>query len=195
MDWIVFDAGGVLVDFDPTWPARLGIDPDDVAAWMLVDPVFHAFERGETSEIRFATAFAKHFGLPDARVVQEPFTDWVVGAYPQAAALLDAVAHPCAFLSNTNRWHWAAFDPTRALRSRMQAQLASHLIGARKPDAIAFERASRILGSADVLFLDDRTDNVDAARAYGWRAEVVSGPLEARDAILRHGGTVGDLPG
>lgn len=195
MDWIVFDAGGVLVELDSTWPAQLGLAPQDVAAWLGGSDVFHALERGETSEARFVHAFVSAFDLPDDAPVQQAFTNWVVGAYPGATQLLDTLDHRCAFLSNTNRWHWAAFDPDRSLRSRMDAQLASHLLGARKPEPGCFAKATAILGSTDVLFLDDRHDNVAAARAFGWRAEVVLGPIEAQDAILRHGGTLRDLPG
>lgn len=43
-------------------------------------------------------------------------------------------------------------------------------IGVAKPSNEFFRRASDIIGFRDVVFIDDRTVNVDAARCFGWTA-------------------------
>jgi HAD superfamily hydrolase (TIGR01509 family) len=43
-------------------------------------------------------------------------------------------------------------------------------IGVAKPSREFFLRASDIIGSRDIVFVDDRSVNVDAARRFGWTA-------------------------
>jgi putative hydrolase of the HAD superfamily len=43
-------------------------------------------------------------------------------------------------------------------------------IGLAKPSAEFFNRASKIIGSSEIVFVDDRNVNVDAARRFGWTA-------------------------
>jgi HAD superfamily hydrolase (TIGR01509 family) len=66
--------------------------------------------------------------------------------------------------------------PQRALR------FYSHSMKVRKPDPAYFAGVAETLGRqpAEMLFLDDRPDNVAAARRCGWRAEVCTG----RDSVL-----------
>lgn len=191
----MFDLGGVLVELDDAWPAHAGLDPEAVRAWLHTAEPFHAMERGELSETRFLHALADRFRPPPAfgphdraiEPLREALARWVKGAYPGATALLDQLAVPAAALSNTNRVHWSVFDPDRALRSRLVPALASHHLGARKPDPTAFARAQAILGPMQVLFLDDSPANVDAARRFGWEAERVHGLDAVRDLLDARG--------
>ncbi|MEZ4320962.1 MAG: HAD-IA family hydrolase [Myxococcota bacterium] len=180
----MFDLGGVLVELDPLWPARLGLDPDAVNAWCAASPELQAFECGELSESRFLRALGAAFRCSDMPALRQAFAGHVRGLYPGATELLAELGpERTAALSNTNRIHWAVFDPERALRSGLGVTLASHHLGARKPEPTAFSRASAMLGTSDVLFLDDTLRNVDAARAFGWRAEQVVGPEQAREVV------------
>lgn len=43
-------------------------------------------------------------------------------------------------------------------------------IGLAKPSAEFFCRASKIMGRTEIVFVDDRGVNVDAARRFGWTA-------------------------
>jgi HAD superfamily hydrolase (TIGR01509 family) len=43
-------------------------------------------------------------------------------------------------------------------------------IGLAKPSTEFFHYASKIMGSGEVVFVDDRGVNVDAARRFGWTA-------------------------
>ncbi len=185
---VVFDLGGVLVGLDPAWPRRMGARPDDVRGWLARSEVFADFERGCVSPERFADALGRAFGV-SASVARAAFASWVRGPLPGAVALLDALRVPAFALSNTNADHWAIFDPERRLRDRLTG-IASHHIGARKPERAAFERASAIVGARTVLFLDDSSVNVEAARRWGWQAEVVEG-IEASRLVLRRYGLLG----
>ncbi|HEY2548297.1 MAG TPA: HAD-IA family hydrolase [Candidatus Acidoferrum sp.] len=53
-------------------------------------------------------------------------------------------------------------------------------IGVAKPSAEFFRRASAIIGSRDVVFVDDRMVNVEAARRFGWTAVHAANGWHAR---------------
>ena len=104
-----------------------------------------------------------------------------------------------ACLSNTNAFHWdvmhdpaAPPDRWRAFRA-LDQKLASHLLGMAKPDRQIYDSAARMLGAApeEILFFDDREENIAAAREAGWRAEVVQPGLNPAEQIAaglrRHG--------
>jgi FMN phosphatase YigB (HAD superfamily) len=64
----------------------------------------------------------------------------------------------------------------------------SHVIGFHKPDLRAFEAASRqIAAGTTCYFFDDRTENVNAALQFGWRAQRVRGVAGARAACQQAG--------
>ncbi len=76
--------------------------------------------------------------------------------------------------SNTNAPHW---DYCNGLSNGILAEMESYLsheLGVVKPDVSAFELVARRakIKPANSLFFDDREDNVDGARAAGFRAEV-----------------------
>ena len=58
----------------------------------------------------------------------------------------------------------------------LRHQLASHLLGCAKPDARIYALAQSAFGVErpiapnDIVFFDDLTENVAAARAAGWEA-------------------------
>jgi FMN phosphatase YigB (HAD superfamily) len=72
---------------------------------------------------------------------------------------------------------------------RVNAAFVSCEIRHLKPSREAFELALRemALPAANVLFLDDSGVNVQAARAMGINAHVVTNPAEARALLERHG--------
>ncbi|HEY3256144.1 MAG TPA: hypothetical protein VGJ91_19425, partial [Polyangiaceae bacterium] len=68
------------------------------------------------------------------------------------------------------------------------AHQPSHVSGFHKPDPRAFEAISAVLApGAEVHFFDDRSENVNAATRFGWRARRVRGVAEARAACQMAG--------
>jgi putative hydrolase of the HAD superfamily len=71
------------------------------------------------------------------------------------------------------------------LRDRFDAIHYSAAYGCGKPDAAFFERVCERTGFApgELLLLDDRRDNVEAARAAGWRAALWTGSERVADLL------------
>jgi len=57
-----------------------------------------------------------------------------------------------------------------------------------KPDSAIYALAESALSlvPAETLFLDDSPPNVEAARARGWKAEIIAKPQDVFDALRRH---------
>jgi len=114
------------------------------------------------------------------------FRDDVARELPGIHALLEVLKSRfrLAVLSNTFFGHWDHFETTELYR-RFEQPLASHLLGAAKPDSSAYILTLERLGARPeaVLFIDDKLENVQAARALGIHA-VHSQSVDATRATL-----------
>jgi putative hydrolase of the HAD superfamily len=112
------------------------------------------------------------------------FAAWPKGLYPGAQDLVASLVGRArtACLSNTNPIHtrleWSGYH----IGDLFEACFFSHEMGLVKPDRAAFDHVVSGLDcrAEAILFLDDNTINVDAARAAGLNAERTRGPDEAR---------------
>ena len=119
------------------------------------------------------------------------FAAWPVGPFTGAATLLAEVreAVPIGCCSNTNVVHWSFQAREWPMLEMFDLRFLSFEIGLVKPDREMFEAvADQVPAERDrVLFLDDVARNVDAARAFGFRAERVRGIDGCRQALARSG--------
>lgn len=190
---LLFDLGGVLIE-NATF-ARLSVlspRPADASAlkdrW-LASPAVRRFELGETSPDEFARAFIDEWGITlSLAAFLAEFTAWPVGFYPGARALLRSLRerYRVGCLSNSNVLHWEKFG---GFKEDFDIALASHRLGAIKPQQQAFVRALEVCGAAppDVYFFDDSPANVDAAKRLGIRAFHVDGIGQLRDVLRAQG--------
>ncbi|RJK94803.1 HAD family hydrolase [Vallicoccus soli] len=107
---------------------------------------------------------------------------------PDAEDLLDRLARArvrTALLSNAPA-SLAAVARTQPWASAFDRLFFSGELGVAKPDPGIYARVDEELGTApgDVLFVDDREVNVEAARAHGWRAHLWRDPAGV-DRVLR----------
>ena len=88
-------------------------------------------------------------------------------------------------LSNVGDLHWARLHADYGIGAVGHGALASFHAGVMKPDPAIYAQAEQrfSLEPAATVFIDDRADNVDAARDVGINAVVVRGVDAARAAI------------
>lgn len=189
---IFFDVMDTLVrdPFHHEMPAFFGMTKAELiaakhpSAW--VD-----FELGRIDEPRFLEIF-----MGEREWDRDAFRAEVRAAYrwlPGMRELLDDVrARPgrptLHALSNYPPWYrW--IDERCGLASRLDSAFLSYELGVRKPDPEAYLAPCRALGiaPADVLFVDDRGSNCDAARGLGLDAIEFEGAAPLRDALARRG--------
>lgn len=188
---ILFDFGGVLVDWDGVRPLLELTDnrlsAEEARLFWLDSPAVRKFETGGCGEDEFARA-----AIAELQVDLSPseflvaFTSWDRGPLPGArelvAGLQDRVALYC--LSNNNPIHWA-LPHLQDLASHFAKTFVSFEMGLMKPAAAAFEYvAGRIPEPAEhVLFLDDNPECVEAATKVGLMARTVRGVAQVERTL------------
>jgi putative hydrolase of the HAD superfamily len=156
------------------------------------------FETGLIDEQEFAQAVTREFELDiEPSYFLESFGSWPLGLYPGALEMLARIPsrYRRALLSNSNALHWPRMLSDMGLADAFEHRFVSHLIGKLKPDRDVFEHVVESLACAphQVLFLDDNTLNVDAAKAFGMQAARVMGPREAQRVLVELGIIDGDV--
>jgi FMN phosphatase YigB (HAD superfamily) len=184
---VVFDLGRVLVRICDNWQhaAQVAQLPsplpklDEKLRANLREHVF-ASERGEMSLDDFCHRAGSVFGV-DPKHVESMSRGYLLGMFPGVGKLLnDLIDAGCATacLSNTNDNHWRMMFESNgeyAELSFLQHRFASHLIGARKPDAKIYDHVEQASGfsGGQIVFFDDLPENIAAARQHGWHAEQI----------------------
>ena len=178
---VLLDLGGVMLRLhDPL--ETFGIDlPNEefLEKWLLSDSV-RELEKGEVSPQTFASSIVQEFGLPySSQEFMQRFERWPDALFDGVPNLLQAVAanHRLALLSNTNAIHWERDDIEGRLQPLIESVFLSYRTGLMKPEAAAFDDVLNRLNVAAkrVLFLDDNTLNVNAARECGMQAMLTRG--------------------
>lgn len=85
-----------------------------------------------------------------------------------------AERHRVFLLSNIGDLHWAHLSREFGLHRIGHGALPSFVAGVMKPDAGIYAEAERRFGlvPAETVFVDDRSENIDAATARGWHGIV-----------------------
>ncbi len=181
---VCFDWGGVLIEIAPFSHAceRAGVPMHDLPFGFPYDHEQSAgwrFERGEISYEEFCQLASEacagsytpdHIGAIHGAIL--------IDEYPGAGELVAELnARPgveTALLSNTNARHFSRI-PSLQGASRLIHKWSSHLLGHAKPDLRIFRAFEAKTGARadDILFFDDRHENIEAARAAGWTGELV----------------------
>ncbi len=183
---VVFDVGGILIRHARSWrEAHLRTDVpwdahfespifEETSTRAMLDLMSGKISPDEWCEV-CAVASEGRVSAPFARRILK---SWQYEEYPGVGEVIEelhARGIATAALSNTNAIHWEqmlALSP--ALRLLQQAY-PSHQLGAIKPDGAVFEAFERASGfpRSGVLFFDDSAVNVEGARRFGWRAELI----------------------
>ena len=90
--------------------------------------------------------------------------------------------------TNQDNRRGAFLERLPALRELFAQRFYSYAMKVAKPDPDYFTAITQQLGRepAEMLFVDDKSENVDAARRCGWRAEVCTGADSILSALRVH---------
>ena len=199
---VCFDLGGVLLRICRSWPegcAAAGLDvrakTSDANGWHAPREINDLYQTGCITCDEFALRFSQSTGkLYTPAEIMQVHRAWILGEYPHVGDLIAHIHHSgleTAALSNTNHGHW---QQIQAFGSVMQLQhrLASHELRLHKPDPAIYRELEHRLNrrGREILFFDDLSENVAAAREVGWLAEQID-PLgctatQMRDYLERH---------
>lgn len=178
---VVFDFGGVLVDWNPRYMYRKLFNGDEAGMERFLSMVCTSDwnehqDAGRTIAEAEAEAIAKH-PAEEARIraYYGRFDEMMAGAIEGTVAILEQLhARGVPLYGLTN---WSAETFPHALKrfpffQRFRGIVVSGSIKLKKPDPRIFAHlvAEHKLKPAETVFIDDSPKNVDAAKAAGLQA-------------------------
>lgn len=176
---VVFDLGKVLLEFDYRIVARRlaahsGRDAEQIRGLLDQSPLLFRLESGQmTNEQFFAevsslTGYTGEFG-EFAHIFGDIFS--AIPPMIELHAQLRARGVPTYIFSNTNELAVRHIRANYGFFAHFTDYIYSHEAGAMKPDHRIYEIVERRAGrkGAELLYLDDRKENVDAGAARGWQ--------------------------
>lgn len=201
---VVFDLGKVLLDFDYTIAARKLIRDGKLKlvelARFFTAPasLLMRYESGRMTTIDFHAQVCALTGYGgDLEEFSKCFGD-IFTPMPgmiEAQAAIRARGIPTYIFSNTNelairhiRQHYPFF-------SNFDGYVLSYEHQAMKPEPALYETVEKTTGciGGDILYIDDRPENVEAGLARGWRV-ILQQDTAHTLAAMREAGVLGDQP-
>jgi len=185
----LFDCGGVLLrdgdqDLHRAWEARLELAEGDLQHRLWQGETWSLAERGQITDAEFWARCGRDLGLttPEeiAALREDLWAAWRPD--PQVLALVDRLRHThrLAILSNASDALEEMLAERYGLAERFEAIVNSARLGVAKPEKAIYERALEILGlePREVVFIDDRAENIATAAALGLHVAWFVGPTE-----------------
>lgn len=199
---VVFDLGGVLIDWDPRYLYRRVFGADEAAmehflATVCTSEWNHRQDAGRP--LAEATRLLKAEHPAEAALIElwaERWPEMIAGDIAETVAILeelDARGTPLYALTN---WSAETFPHARErfpFLARFRGILVSGEVGVIKPDPriyhLLFERFA--IAPERTVFIDDNAANITAAAALGLHAHRFTGPAPLRAEL----GALGLLEG
>lgn len=194
---VVFDLGKVLLDFDYGRAARQlsrrsRMDPEPLARLLSQSELICRFETGRLSareffdEVRAASGFAGSF-----EEFAECFSNIFTPIEPMVRLQerLRREGLGTFVFSNTNELAVNHIRKAYPFFANFDGYVLSYEQGVMKPDARLYEVLERLAGrrGAELLYLDDRLENVEAGARRGWHAILQENPEKTLAALRRLG--------
>lgn len=198
MNTVVFDLGGVLVDWDPRYLLRK-VMPGREAEMetILADVLNHDWnvqrDRGDSWSDAMAQLEREYPHWADVfRVFDERWPETMGGSKDGTVTILRELKDqgvPLFALSNWSAEKFPFAEEAFDWLSLFDGIVVSGRIGLIKPDREIFDYLLRTydLDAGDLFFIDDHEPNVIAARSFGIHAHRFTGAASLRSELTDHG--------
>jgi len=183
---VVFDLGKVLVDFDYGIAARKIAQKgksiaDEVNRFICQSPLLFRYETGLMTKEQFYDEICKATGYcGDIEEFGSHFSDIFTSIEPMVSlqAELRKRGIPTYIFSNTNDLAVGHIRKNFPFFSNFDGYIFSYEHGAMKPDEKIYQVVERMSGKqgADILYVDDRLENIEAGARRGWQVLLQESP-------------------
>ena len=194
---VVFDLGKVLLDFDYSIAgcriaARSKMSAAEVQQFLDHSPLLFRYETGLMTRQEFFETVRAHTGFGGSLVeFGEFFADIFTEMHEMTAlhAKLRRQGIPTYIFSNTNDLAVEHVRRAFPFFANFDGYIFSYEVGAMKPAAKIYEALEKMAGKrgTEILYLDDRQENVDAGAARGWQVILQTNPEKTRTLIEKLG--------
>jgi len=176
---VIFDLGKVLLDFDYSLVAQrlaapTGREAEQIRVLLDHSPLLFRLESGQMTTDAFYREVA---ALTDFTGSFDEFADIFGDIFAEIGPMVELNAQlrergvPTFIFSNTNDIAVRHIRANYPFFAHFTDYVFSYEVGAMKPNARIYaevERRTQLRG-AELLYLDDRKENVDAGAERGWR--------------------------
>lgn len=190
---VVFDLGGVLIDWNPRHLYRKMFDDEAEMERFLSEICSSAWneqmDRGMPFEEGVATLSRKHPELaPYIEAFWSRWPEMIAGAIEGTVAILETLhgkGVPLYALSNWSAQTWPLAKDRFAFFGLFNGLVISGLEGTMKPEPEIFHilRDRHGIDPSDAVFIDDNPANVAAAESLGFSGILFSDPAELSAAL------------
>jgi HAD superfamily hydrolase (TIGR01509 family) len=190
---VVFDLGKVLVDFDYSIAARKvaacsARAVKHLRSFLESSPLLVQYETGRLTRREFFAEICRATGF---RGTMEEFGEFFADIFTAIPPMIELHAGlrrrgiPTYIFSNTNDLAVEHIRRNFPFFSNFDGYIFSYEVKAMKPDAKIYEALEKLTGQrgAEILYLDDRPENVAGGAARGWRAILHETPEITRAAL------------
>lgn len=194
---VVFDLGKVLVDFDYSIAGRriaAASNRSAAAVQTFLDhsPLLVRYETGLITRQEFFAEVQEYSGFRGGVAEFGEFFADIFSEMPEMTALhaeLRAAGIPTYILSNTNDLAVEHIRRAFPFFNNFDGYILSFEVRSMKPAARIYEELEKLAGKrgGEILYLDDRQENIDAAIARGWQTILQTDPQRSRAVIERFG--------
>jgi FMN phosphatase YigB (HAD superfamily) len=196
-DAVIFDLGKVLVDFDYSLAGRRiaaqsNLSAPEVQNYLDHSPLLFRYETGLMSRQEFFETVRAHTGFRGTIGEFGSFFADIFTEMPAMTALhadLRRKGVPTYIFSNTNDLAVEHIRRAFPFFANFDGYIFSYEVGAMKPNPQIYEAMEKMTGKrgAQLVYLDDRQENIDAGGARGWQTILQTEPAKSRAAIERLG--------
>ena len=192
---VVFDLGKVLVDFDYSIAvsriAKLSNRPPaEVERFFFHSPLLVDYESGRLTRQEFFEQARQATGF---RGTLEEFGSFFADIFTEIPLMIELHAGlrrrniPTYIFSNTNDLAVEHIRRNFPFFGNFDGYIYSYEVGGMKPEAKIYEALERLTGrrGAEIIYLDDRPENVAGGVERGWRAILHETP-EKTCAVLEN---------
>jgi glucose-1-phosphatase len=208
IDAVIFDIGGVLIDFDFELAFRAAATVVGLSTAEIRDRLFGAADYANLDRHRDIVTYECgkmscrdfHASVERSLKCSLPYdafcATWnsiFIGEIEPTVRLMRALMNDSKLkvgvLSNTNKLHFEYIRPRMGFLDEIEHVYASHEIGVRKPDAKSF---LHVLREMDVMpersvFVDDLPENIVGAQKVGMKTVHATDPQAVRDGLRAFG--------
>ena len=190
---VVFDLGKVLVDFDYSIAARRiaahsDLPSTEIEALIGQSGLIIDYELGRLKRWKFFEQICRATGFRGTIDEFGGFFADIFTAIPPMIELHAKLHHrgiPTYVFSNTNDLAIEHIRRNFPFFRDFDGYIFSYEIGAMKPSAKIYEALEKLAGrrGKEIVYLDDRLENVHAGAARGWQAILHETPEKSRAAL------------
>ncbi len=190
---VAFDLGKVLVDFDYSIAARKiaarsTMPLDSVNSFIGDSGITVKYELGLVTRREFFEQARQVIGFHGTF---EEFVEFFADIFTEIPLMIELHAGlrrrgvPTYIFSNTNDLAIEHIRRNFPFFKKFDGYIFSCEVGAMKPDAKIYEALEKLADrrGGDIVYLDDRPENVAAGAARGWRAILHESPEQSRAAV------------